>query len=230
MQDISFAPLFGNDSIFLHEAPGDENTGGGNQTAADNQNRPTQTNTNDQFNINTSPNAPIGGDNDDDPNLNTDQGGGANPNGMEDTDAIDKASVESEEKERDRQIFDTLSPQEQTLKIFTLKKLYKDLYDRCDGLIKKYDTLGVEFEEYSMIIKKSLDTLHGLKDLIADYYENLFDSKSYYQNDVNFNCYLLVLNTIKLTTDDMIKQHKDDIEKTNTSDNDLVAYDPIHTV
>ena len=90
MQDISFAPLFGNDSIFLHEAPGDENTGGGNQTAANNETRPTQTNTNDQFNINTSPNAPIGGDNDDDPNLNANQGGEANPNGMEDTDAIDK--------------------------------------------------------------------------------------------------------------------------------------------
>ena len=227
MEDISFAPLFKRNSILLQEAPGDDNTGGGNQTAADNQTRPTQTNNTDNFNINTSPNAPIGGDDDDDPNLDANNQGGATPDNS--GDAEEKASVDSEEKERDRQIFDTLSPQEQTLKIYTLKKLYKDLYDRCDGLIKKYDTLGVEFEEYSMIIKKSLDTLHGLKELIADYYEHLFDSKSYYQNDVNFNCYLLVLNTIKLTTDDMIKQHKEDIEKAKSVDSD-VSYDPVNTV
>ena len=38
------------------------------------------------------------------------------------------------------------------------------------------------------------------------------DYKSYYENDIMFNRYLLILDTIRLTTEEMVKQHKEEIE------------------
>lgn len=213
MGDFSYAPLFVRKSILL-EAPGDENNnqGGGNQSTPD-QNRPTSTAQNTDFNIDTSDTPALGNDNDDTPNTQGDTN--QNSQGQQDDntgEAEAQASVETLEKQKDREIFDSLSPQEQMIKTYKLKELFMELYSRCDNLIKKYDTLGIEFEEYSTIIKKTLDTLYDLKDMINTYYHDLFDFKSYYDNDIMFNRYLLVLDTIRLTTEEMVKQHKEDIE------------------
>lgn len=202
MSDVSFAPLFVRKSILL-EAPGDDNQ----------DNRPETTAQNTDFNIDTSDTPALGADKDDTPNTDGNNQGGQQQQPDNTGEAQAKASVETEEKEKDRQIFDTLSPQEQMIKTYKLKELYVDLYARCDNLIKKYDSLGIEFEEYASLIKKSLDTLYDLKEMIVTYYHDLFDFKSYYENDIMFNRYLLILDTIRLTTEEMVKQHKDDIEK-----------------
>ena len=209
MGDISYAPLFVRKSILL-EAPGDENNqGGGNQSTPSDQNRPTTTSNQTNFNFDNTP--ALGDDNDDTPNTQGDNQGGTQ--GVDNTgEAEAQASVETLEKQKDREIFDSLSPLEQMIKNYKLKELFKELYNRCDNLNKKYESLGIEFEEYSTIIKKTLDTLYDLKDMIMTYYHELYDYKSYYDNDIMFNRYLLVLDTIRLTTEEMVKQHKEDIE------------------
>lgn len=211
MGDISFAPLFTRKSILL-EAPGDENNqGGGQQSTTPTQNRPTSTAQDTDFNIDTSDTPALGNDNDDTPNTQGDTG--EQPQGADNTgEAEAQASVDTEAKQKDREIFDSLTPQEQMIKTYKLKELYMDLYARCDNLIKKYDSLGIEFEEYTTIIKKTLDTLYDLKEMIVMYYHELFDYKSYYDNDIMFNRYLLILDTIRLTTEEMVKQHKEEIE------------------
>ena len=125
------------------------------------------------------------------------------------------AEVDTEAKQKDRELFASMTPQEQKMKIVKLKESYKELYERIGQIIEKYDAISLEFEDYGHIIKKSLDVLNDLKSYIADYMLELFDSKSYIENDVMFNRYLIILNTIKKTTDEMCKQKKKEIDNAN---------------
>ena len=145
----------------------------------------------------------------------TDNSGGESADGSE-------AGVDTEAKKRDREIFDTLSPEEQKLKIVKLKELYMKLYSRCSQIIEKYDSLGVHYEDLTEPIKNSVNALYSLKDTISSYLLYLFDSKSYIENDIMFNRFLVVMNQIKLITKDMRDAHKEEIDavKSNTPLND----------
>ena len=125
------------------------------------------------------------------------------------------AEVDTEAKAKDRELFASMTPQEQKMKIVKLKESYKELYERIDQIIKKYDAISLEFEDYGHIVKKSLDILNELKSYISVYLLELFDSNSYIENDIMFNRYLIVLNTIKNTTDDMCKMKKKEIADAN---------------
>ena len=103
-----------------------------------------------------------------------------------------------------------------------LKELYMKLYSRCGQIIEKYDSLGVRYEDLVEPIKNSINALYSLKDTISSYLLYLFDSKSYIENDIMFNRFLVAMNQIKLITKDMRDTHKEEIEavKTNTPLND----------
>jgi hypothetical protein len=150
---------------------------------------------------------------------NTDNGGDS---GSGDTTDGSEAGVDTAAKKRDREIFDSLSPEEQKLKMVKLKELYMKLYSRCGQIIEKYDSLGVRYEDLVLPIKNSVNALYNLKDTISSYLLYLFDSKSYIENDIMFNRFLVAMNQIKLITKDMRDSHKEEIEavKSNTPLND----------
>ena len=188
------------------EAPAEDNTNN-NDTGGD-----------DDFNIDATDD--IGGDNDigagDDNSDNTSDSGDSTADGGS------EAAVDTAAKKRDREIFDTLSPEEQKLKTVKLKELYMKLYSRCSQIIEKYDSLGVRYEDLVEPIKNSINALYSLKDTVSSYLLYLFDSKSYIENDIMFNRFLVAMNQIKLITKDMRDTHKEEIEavKSNTPLND----------
>ena len=219
-----------NKFLFLNEADDDNNDQqqDADNTANDQAAEPAENNANedtgndaggdDDFNIDATDD--IGGDDDtgagDDNTDNTgDNGSGDNTDGSE-------AAVDTPAKKRDREIFDTLSPEEQKLKTVKLKELFMKLYSRCGQIIEKYDSLGVHYEDLTEPIKNSVNALYGLKDTISSYLLYLFDSKSYIENDIMFNRFLVAMNQIKLITKDMRDSHKEEIEavKSNTPLND----------
>ena len=163
----------------------------------------------DDFNIDTDDNAP-------DTDSGNDEGGDtSNPEDSGSSggeSAEDQVNVDNEDKQKDREIFDSLSPQEQKLKIVKLKQSYMDLYSRCDQIIEKYDAVGVEFENFGEVVKGSLNALYSLKEMISNYLLYLFDSKSYIENDITFNRFLTAMNQIKLITKSMRDSYKDEIE------------------
>lgn len=183
----------------------------GNDDNADDNNDNNDDGGDDDFNIDT-----------DDSGLDTDSGndeGGdtSNPedsgsSGGEGNSAEDQVNVDNEDKQKDREIFDSLSPQEQKLKIVKLKQSYMDLYSRCDQIIEKYDAVGVEFENFGEVVKGSLNALYSLKEMISNYLLYLFDSKSYIENDIVFNRFLTAMNQIKLITKSMRDEYKEEIE------------------
>jgi hypothetical protein len=54
--------------------------------------------------------------------------------------------------------------------------------------------------------------------MISTYLLYLFDSKSYIENDIQFNRFLTALNQIKLISKDMRDAHAEEIEKVQGSE------------
>jgi hypothetical protein len=157
---------------------------------------------------------------------NMDAGGGDdnsdNNNDSSNNSGGSEAAVDTPAKKRDREIFDSLSAEEQKLKTVKLKELFMKLYSRCGQIIEKYDSLGVRYEDLTEPIKNSVNALYSLKDTISSYLLYLFDSKTYLENDIMFNRFLVAMNQIKLITKDMRDSHKEEIDavKSNTPLND----------
>lgn len=105
--------------------------------------------------------------------------------------------TDSPAKETERNLFDSLSPEEQEIKNKMLKKLFIDLYSNCDAIINKFNDIGSELEDVSTQIKKILSILFNLKQMIDDYLMNIYKTKSYIENDIVFNRYLSILNSVK---------------------------------
>lgn len=239
---------------FLNEAPGDDNQGndqnatppadnndadtdegfqqapddnGNNDNNADQGNQDTTTNEdNDDFNIDAED---TGGDDTGDAGGDTDNAGDTSGNAGQQQGASGEANVDTAAKKKDREIFDTLSPEEQKIKTVKLKELYIKLYSRCDQVIEKFNTLGVEYEDLIDPIKNTLAALYSIKESIAYWLLYLFDSKNYIENDIMFNRYLTAMNQIKLITKSMIDSHKKEIEDVKNNkplnDKDLEYYE-----
>ena len=103
------------------------------------------------------------------------------------------------------------------MKTVKLKELYMKLYSRCDQIIEKYDTLGVEYEDLMEPIKHSLGALYSIKENISYWLLYLFDSKSYMENDIMFNRLLVAMNQIKMITKAMRDSHSKEIEDTKNN-------------
>lgn len=218
----------------IFEADGDENTQQQNQntdqqTADNNQdNAPaedTQDNTENQ-DQNQDENQDAGGDDefniDADADIDTgdDAGGevGGDTGGGGSVTPSEEEPVDNEDTRRDKELYDSLSPQEQKERNIKQKKLFFDLYSNCDYVIDKLNNISdADLEEYGVQIRKTLSMLFDLKQMVSDYATKLYDSKSYIENDIMFNRYLSILNTVKNITSDIRKSYKTEEDTQGTS-------------
>ena len=128
------------------------------------------------------------GDNvDDDKEESSDSSSG----GEEDEHKVDPDSL----KAKDRELFDTLSIEEQQIKIKELKKQFGDLYSDCVSLVDRINEISTELS--SGQINKITKIILELKSSVSFYVLNLYDIKSFIENDVMFNQYLSILDRVK---------------------------------
>lgn len=99
-------------------------------------------------------------------------------------------------------IFNTLTAEEQEIKIGELKKLYKDLYSGINDLIHRIDNMDLD-EDILEVMSTVSEVLYRLQDSVADYFQNLFNIRSYFENDVKYNEFLLVLKKTTSIVDDL---------------------------
>lgn len=161
---------------------------------------------NDDFSIDAEPDEDgddVGGD-----DTESDSGGGGGGTG-------DGGPIDNEDTERDKELFSDLSPQEMKQKILKLKQLYMELYSNCNYIIEKLNSSNTPYEELNVQIKKALSTLFNLKQMVSDYLLQSFDSKSYMENDIMFNHYLSVLNSVKKLTQEIDKSLSKEDEEEN---------------
>ena len=221
----------------IFEADGDENTQQQNQntdqqTADNNQdNAPAEDTAQDNDNTenqdqNQDENQDAGGDDEFniDANADIDTGddaggdtGGGGGGGTSVT-PEEEEPVDNEDTRRDKELYDSLSPQEQKERNIKQKKLFFELYSNCDYVIDKLNNISdADLEEYGVQVRKTLSMLFDLKQMVSDYATKLYDSKSYIENDIMFNRYLSILNTVKNITSDIRKSYKTEEDTQGTS-------------
>lgn len=121
-----------------------------------------------------------------------DVGGGGTDGG----DTSSMADAEQEANPINTEIFDSLTPEEQSVKIKELKRLYKDLYTSVVDLSNRVRDTKIDEDNIDMMDKINND-LYDLKNYIKDYFTNSFETKSYIENDIKFSQFLFYLNSIK---------------------------------
>ena len=185
----------------LKEAEGDENTSDGASTT-DNNNEADNGEDNE-----TGEEDIAGGDDDFDIDASLDDGddGGENPDsspsdpddGGSGSDSAGGDNNSDEEVNDDNtDIFSSLSAEEQQIKIKELKGLYQQMYTSCDELLDRINNL--EFTEDSLpVMNRITYALYDLKKYISEYIISVFPRKSYIENDITFNRFLMILNSVK---------------------------------
>ena len=137
--------------------------------------------------------------------------GEENPEGGETTDdGGEETDNNSNKDDIDEVLFDTLSDEEKQNKILELKGNFKNMYITCDNVINKINDIYKNSENIK-ILQRIVVSLTDLKTYIQFYITNVFNGKSYFENDVMFNKYLAILNGIK----SILQQIEKGVEKEN---------------
>ena len=109
-------------------------------------------------------------------------------------------------------MFAALSAEEQKIKLIEQKKLYQTLYDSIVELLNRLNTFDTD-ESNMVIISRVSNTLFDLKGYVSDYILYDIPIKSYYDNEVMYNRFLAVINSIASVVDKYDKKLEKDEEK-----------------
>lgn len=140
-----------------------------------------------------------GGDEPEGDSPSTDDGGGDSGSSNSDIESGD-----DEVNDDNTDIFASLTAEEQQIKIKELKELFQSMYESCDELLDKLNNL--EFTEDNLpVMTRLIYSIYDLKKYIKDYIVLVFPKKSFVENDIAFNRFLMVLNSI---SDILIKYQK----------------------
>ena len=193
-------------------APAEDTTQDNTENQDQNQDDTQDAGGDDEFNIDADMDIDAGDD---------DMGGGDTGGGGGGGSSVtpeEEEPVDNEDTRRDKELYDSLSPQEQKERNIKQKKLFFDLYSNCDYVIDKLNNISdADLEEYGVQVRKTLSMLFDLKQMVSDYATKLYDSKSYIENDIMFNRYLSILNTVKNITSDIRKSYKTEEDSQGTS-------------
>lgn len=98
-----------------------------------------------------------------------------------------------------------LSPTELDIKHKELKSQYLSMYDITTSLIDRIGDASVS-EENIGAVEFISDTLARLRTMLSDYVESVYSTKSYTENSINYNRFLVVLNGINKLLEEMGKK------------------------
>lgn len=131
-----------------------------------------------------------GGENSDSSPSDSDDGGSGSDSAGGDNNSDEEVNDDNTD------IFSSLSAEEQQIKIKELKGLYQQMYTSCDELLDRINNL--EFTEDSLpVMTRITYALYDLKKYISEYIISVFPRKSYIENDIAFNRFLMILNSVK---------------------------------
>lgn len=124
---------------------------------------------------------------------------GGDIGGEEEDDTSDEAM------ETNASIFNSLTAEEQKIKIIELKRLYNVLYTSLDDISIRLSNIDVE--EYNKNkIPRITTAVYDLKKYLSDYILMVFDQKDYYENDVMYNRFIDIVHNINDLLDKVQKE------------------------
>jgi hypothetical protein len=101
-----------------------------------------------------------------------------------------------------------LSGEEQQIKIKELKNLFNDLYTSTDDLLSKINEIDPDQDSLD-ILTRVTSMMYYTRQYMRDYINNIFKSKSYIENDVVFNRFLTIINSISGIIEDLVKEREE---------------------
>ena len=214
---------------YINEADDDNNGGdaGGDAGAANTGNADTGANDNNTANDNTTNNDTnannneddAGGD-DDDIDINTDlddnddtsddDGSGNDGNGDDSGNIDTGGSTDTGDEEpvpENKELFDTLTAEEQAIKIKELKMLYFSMYQSLGDIAKRLDSLDTDDDEIITISRIS-GFVYDLRTSMHQYITVEFDQKSYMENDFMYNRFLVLIHAVTNVINEIYKIEK----------------------
>ena len=116
-----------------------------------------------------------------------DTGGGSSGEEVEQT-ADDARAIEKD-------IFDNLTPSQIDVKHRELKNNFIKLFDATSNTITRINDIPTN-EKHRSVLSFVNKQLSDLRDLITDYMENIYSTKSYMENAINYNKFLAHLDGV----------------------------------
>ena len=98
-------------------------------------------------------------------------------------------------KRQEEEMYSNMSPEQLDIMHRELKSRFIDIYNLCTNAIERLSAVHVSEDNVSTLeyISRTLSTT---KDMIVDYIDNIYKSKSYIENNVNYNKYLVIINAV----------------------------------
>lgn len=127
-----------------------------------------------------------------------DEGGGAPSGGGEQVTADDARGMEQE-------LFKDLTPDQIDMKHQELKSNFTKLYDSTNSIIERINDIPSN-ENYLASITFVSEKLSELRTMVADYMNNVYSTKSYMENAINYNRFLSVLKSINDILDEISRE------------------------
>lgn len=132
-------------------------------------------------------------------------GEGGSDDGSSDT-GTDASLTDSEEvAEDDKDLFYSLSKEDQSIKIMQLKRQYSDLYSSCNDIIDRIADIEAEGDVLN-VINMTSGAMIEIKHNIADYLVDIFPTKSYIENDTKYNMFLMNINGVVQVFEELVKK------------------------
>lgn len=155
----------------------------------------------------------------DDDNDGLDGGDGAD-DGQGDTSADDSSGGDMDTstdendpheklKELEAEIFDQLSEEEKEMKRNELKKLYVLLIEKAESIFNLTQEI-TKTDDTVKLIDYVLNTLMDLKTYLGDYVSDVYDNRTYLQNNVNFQKFLAIFDSIHAIFQEIVKMDEKD--------------------
>lgn len=148
----------------------------------------------DDFNVDTALDDEGGEDTGEEGGGEDDLGGGDMDTSSDTSSNLDGGDSEEEPIKANTDIFNSLTAEEQQIKIRELKNLFLNLYTSTDDLLARLNETETDEDNIEVITRVSM-ILYSLKQYMEDYMTYSFGFKSYIENDIAFNRFLAILKS-----------------------------------
>lgn len=128
-------------------------------------------------------------------------GGGGEAQGSESPPPEEEAPVDNI-KQQEEELYNELTPEQLDIKHKELKTQFLNMYDEVVAIIDRIGDVNVAEENIGTIEYVS-NTLANLKDMLSDYMNTVYKTKSYFENSINYNRFLAVLGGINKILEEM---------------------------
>ncbi len=129
-------------------------------------------------------------------------GGTTQDNGGTPNSNSEPESEVDEIKKQEEELYNELTPEQLDIKHKELKNLYLKMYDTVVSIIDRLGDINAS-EDNIGIMEYVSNNLANLKEMISDYVNDVYKTKSYIENSINYNRFLAVLNGVNKILEEM---------------------------